>query len=182
GIEQIVEPYVLRPDAGLERVALAPGAAPMHAEELAGVFESRIPGEHGLEPGDPVAALAGFSVGKPRDAAAERRAQHFEHLPRACQRHAADDVHAARQSSLLFRLPPYLILSRTRKARACRRMCGKYGGRPPISGRRYGATEAGRRREEGRGASGTGRDGEALVLLRPGRHLSKPPRSGEPPK
>src|SRR5262249_33512350 len=128
GIEQIVEPYVLRPDAGLERVALAPGAAPMHAEELAGVFESRIPGEHGLEPGDPVAALAGFSVGKPRDAAAERRAQHFEHLPRACQRHAADDVHAARQSSLLFRLTPYLILSRTRKARACRRMCGKYGG------------------------------------------------------
>ena len=37
-VEEIVEAHVLRPAAGLERVALAAGAGRVHAEEFAGLF------------------------------------------------------------------------------------------------------------------------------------------------
>src|ERR1700735_776731 len=96
GIEQIVETDVLRLDAGLERIALAPGAACVDAEELAGFNKGRIFQKYRLEPADPVATLAGLTVRQPLDARAERTAHLFEDFAGARHGHAADEIDVAR--------------------------------------------------------------------------------------
>src|SRR5580704_6460075 len=96
GIEQIVEAHVLGAKSQLERVALAAGAAGVHAEELAGFLQRRIVRKHRLEPGDPVAARAGLAVRQPLDARAESGADGFKHFRRIRHRHAADEINVAR--------------------------------------------------------------------------------------
>ena len=72
GVVKILEMHVLRLAAGLERVALAAGSGGVDAEEFAGLLQRRTCREHRLEPGDPVAALAGLAVGNALDAPAKR--------------------------------------------------------------------------------------------------------------
>src|SRR4029077_7414078 len=92
GIEQIVETHVTRPVTRCERVALAPGAARMHAKEFAGLPEGRIFGEHRLEPGDPIPALAGLAIRNSLDPRSERGTDALEYLCGIRHRHAADEM------------------------------------------------------------------------------------------
>ena len=101
GIEQIAELHVRGAQSRLERETLAAGAAAcVHAEELARFHKGRIVGKDRLEPGDPVAALAGFAVRQPLDARAERGADLREDVLRIRHRHAADEIDVARHQSL----------------------------------------------------------------------------------
>jgi hypothetical protein len=62
GVEQIVETDVLRPKSWLERVALAPGAARVHAKEFARFYEGGMLREYRFEPRNPVSARSGLAV------------------------------------------------------------------------------------------------------------------------
>ena len=94
-IEQVVEAHVLRRDAVAQRVALPPGPARVDAEEFPRLGERRVVGEHRLEPGDPVAALAGLPVGQALDPRPERGTHGREHLLGVGHRHTADQMDVA---------------------------------------------------------------------------------------
>ncbi len=96
GIEQIFEMDILGRKSRLERIALAPGAARVDAKELARLAECGIAAKDRFEPGDPVAALAGFAARQPLDARTKRRADTLEHFARIRHGHAADEMNVAR--------------------------------------------------------------------------------------
>ena len=87
--------HILRTQSRLERVALAPRAAGMDAEELARFHKGRILRKSRFKPSDPVAARAGFAVRQPLDARAKRGAHLLEDVPRIRHRHAADEMNIA---------------------------------------------------------------------------------------
>ena len=107
-IEQIAEMHVLDAQSRLERETLAAGtAAGVHAEKLARFHKCRVIGKHRLEPGDPVAALAGFAVRQPLDARTQRCAHLREDVLRIRHRHAADEVDVAGHCRCTFVLRRY---------------------------------------------------------------------------
>jgi hypothetical protein len=95
-IKQIVETHVLGAKSRYQRVALAPGAAGVDTEKLTGFHKGRIIGERRFEPGDPVAALAGFAVRQPLDSRAKGSAHGLKHFGRVREGNAADQMNVHR--------------------------------------------------------------------------------------
>ena len=101
-VEQVLEFDVSRRDTGLEPVApVLARKARMQLKGLSRRLERRMSGKDRLQPGDPVAALAGFSIRDRAQSRAQGRADGLEHSAGIRQRDAADQMHIANCHGML---------------------------------------------------------------------------------
>ena len=96
GIEQIVEAHIGDRLAGSQAIARVGAGTGMDAEDFIRFLKRGIVGEDRLQPGDPVAALAGLAIGNALEVRPERAAHFGEDLAGVGQRYATDKMDVAR--------------------------------------------------------------------------------------